>query len=91
MSQGYGSHELPQGRKCYCYGLVSLKPRSIENVWKTLGERSKAGNPKTTEQLLNALQEEWNKITRQDINKSISSCSQKCQRVMEAKGLHTKY
>ena len=23
----------------------------IENVWKTLGERSKARNPKTTEQL----------------------------------------
>ena len=28
MSQGYGSHELPQGRKCYCYGLASSKPRS---------------------------------------------------------------
>ena len=47
----------------------------IENVWKTLGECSKARNPKTTEQLWNALQEEWNKITRQDINKLISSCS----------------
>ena len=35
----------------------------IENVWKTLGARSKARNPKTTEQLLDALQEEWNKIT----------------------------
>ena len=44
----------------------------IENVWKSLGERSKARNSKTTEQLWNALQEEWNKITRQDINKLIS-------------------
>ena len=51
----------------------------IENVWKTLGEPSKARNPKTTEQLWNALQEEWNKITRQDINKLISSCSRRCQ------------
>ena len=90
MSQGYGSHELLQGRKCYCYRLAFSKPRSIENVWKTLGERSKAGNPKTTEQLLNALQEEWNKITRQDINKLISSCSRRCQSMIEAKGLHTK-
>ena len=30
----------------------------IENEWKTLRERSKARNPKTTEQLWNALQEE---------------------------------
>ena len=51
----------------------------IENVWKTLGECSKARNPKTTEQLWNALQEEWNKITQQDTNKLISSCSRKCQ------------
>ena len=49
----------------------------IENVWKTLGERSKARNPKTTEQLWNTLQEEWNKITWQDINKLISSCSRR--------------
>ena len=64
---------------------------SIENVWKTLGEGSKARNPKTTGQLWNALQEEWNKITRQDINKLISSSSRRCQSVIEAKGLHTKY
>ena len=64
---------------------------SIKNVWKTLGERFKARNPKTTEQLWNALQEEWNKITRQDINKLISSCNQRCQSVIEAKGLHSKY
>ena len=69
--------------------IPDLNP--IENVWKTLGERSKARNPKTTEQLWNALQEEWNKITWQDINKLISSCSRRCQSVIEAKGFHTKY
>ena len=47
----------------------------IENVRKTLGKRSKTRNPKITEYLWNALQEEWNRITRQDINKIISSCS----------------
>ena len=55
-----------------------------ENVWKTLVERPKARNPKTTEQL-------WNKLTQQDINKLISSCSQRCQCVIEANGLHTEY
>ena len=64
--------------------VMDLPPQSpdlnpIENVWKTLGECSKARNPKTTEQLWNALQEEWNKITQQDINKLISSCSRRCQ------------
>ena len=63
----------------------------IEYVWKTRGERSKARNPKTTEQLRNALQEDWNKITRQDLIKLISSCSRRCQIVIEAKGLHSKY
>ena len=63
----------------------------IENVWKTLEKRSKARNPKRTEQLWNALQEEWNKITQQDINKLIYSCSRRCQSVIEAKWLHTKY
>ena len=43
-----------------------------ENERKAPGERSKARNPKTTEQLWNALQEEWNKVTRQDINELIS-------------------
>ena len=37
----------------------------IQNVWKTLGERSKARNQKTTEQFWNALLKKWNKITRQ--------------------------
>ena len=72
--------------------VIDWPPQNpIENVWKTLGEHSKARNPKTTEQLWNNLQEEWNKITRQDINKLISSCSRRCQSVTEAKGLHAKY
>ena len=71
--------------------VVDWPPQSpdlnpIQNVWKTLEERSKARNPKTREQLWNALQEEWNKITRHDINKLISSCSRRCQSVIEAKG-----
>ena len=58
----------------------------IENVWKTLGERSKARNPKTTVQLWNALQEECNKVTWQDINRLISPRSRRCQSVMKLKG-----
>ena len=61
----------------------------IQNVWKTL-ERSKARNSKT-EQLWNALQEEWNKITQKDINKLISSWCRRCQSMIGAKGIHTKY
>lgn len=63
----------------------------IENVWKILGERAKARNPKTTEELWDALKEEWNKITKREIKKLIASCSRRCQSVIEAKGLHTKY
>lgn len=69
--------------------VLDLNP--IENVWKTLGERSKARNPQTTDQLWNALQEEWNMISQQKIENLISSCGRRCQSVIEAKGLHTKY
>ena len=44
--------------------LQSPDLNPIENVWKTLAECSKTRNPKTAEQLWNALQEEWNKITQ---------------------------
>ena len=71
--------------------LQSPDLNSIENEWKTLGELSEARNPKATEQLWNAFQEEWNNITRQDINKLISSRSRRCQSVIEAKGLPIKY
>ena len=76
--------------------VMDLPPQSpdlnpIENVCKTLGERSKTRNQKTTEPLWNAFQEEWNNITPQDIYKFISSCSRRCQSVIEPKGLHTKY
>ena len=89
MSQDYGSHELENVTGMdWPPQTPDLNP--IENMWKTLGESSKARNRKT-EQIWNALLEEWNKITRQDINKLISSCSRRYQSVIEAEGLHTKY
>ena len=62
----------------------------IENVWKNLGERSKARNQKTTKQLWTVLKKEWNKISLQDI-KNLISCSRRCQSVLDANWLHTKY
>ena len=69
LSQGQDSHELFQGRDHLRYGLACSEPRPkhLENVWKILGERSKARNSKTTEQLWTVLKEEWNKISLQDI------------------------
>ena len=63
----------------------------IENVWKILGQRSKARNPKTTEELWLALKKEWNLISVEEIQNLIASCSRRCQHVIKTKGLHTKY
>ncbi len=43
----------------------------IENVWKVLGERSKARNPKTKEELWLALKKEWDLISVEEIQNLI--------------------
>ena len=98
MQDNASCHEALVGMnffKAEIFTVIDWPPQSpdlnsIENVWK-LRERSKTRNLKTTEQLWNSLQEEWNEITRKDINKLNFSCSRRCQSVIEAKGLYTKY
>ena len=63
----------------------------IENLWKTLGMKVMARNPTNTDDLWEKLQEEWSKISVEDCQKLIHSCSRRCAAVVESKGLFTKY
>ena len=63
---------------------------SIENLWKTLGVKVMERSPTNTEDLRVKLQEEWSKISIEDCQKLIRSCS-RCAAVIESKGSFTKY
>ena len=63
----------------------------IENLWKTLGVKVMERNPTNTEDLWVKLQEEWSKISIEDCQELIRSCSRRCATVIESKGSFTKY
>ena len=63
----------------------------IENLWKTLGVKVRERNPTNTEDLSVKLQKEWSKISIEDCQELIRSCSQKCAAVIESNGSFTKY
>ena len=48
-------------------------------------------NPTKTEDLWVKLQDEWSKISIEDCQELIHSCSQTCPAVIESKGSFTKY
>ena len=63
----------------------------IENFWKLLNERAKEENPINVEELWTNLKGEWEKISVDECKTLIRSWSQRCQAVIENKGLHIKY
>ena len=63
----------------------------IENLRKTLGVKVMERNPTNMEDLWVKLQEEWSKITIEDCQELIRSCSRRCAAVIESKGSFTKY
>ena len=63
----------------------------LENLWKTLGVKVMERTPTNTEDFRVKLQEEWSKITIEDFQELIRSCSRRCAAVIESKGSFTKY
>ena len=63
----------------------------FENVWKLLNERAKEKNPRNVKELWTNLKGEWVKISVDECKTLIRSCIERCQAVIENKGLHIKY
>ena len=57
----------------------------IENLWKTLGVKVMERNPTNTEDLWVKLQEEWSKISIEDCQELIRSCSRRWQLSLRAR------
>ena len=71
--------------------LQSPDLNPIENLWRTLGVKVMERNPSNTDDLWVKLQEEWSKISIEDCQELIRSCSRRCAAVIESKGSFTKY
>jgi transposase len=65
----------------------------IENLWNHLDYqiRRKKPLPKSKQELINAVQEEWRKISIETIHSLILSLPNRVKAVIKAKGGHTKY
>ena len=63
----------------------------IKNLWKTLVVKVMEINPTNTEDLGVKLQEEWSKISIEDCQELMYSCSRRCASVIESKGSFTRY
>lgn len=63
----------------------------IENVWRLIKQRLKHHNHEygNKEKLKRAILEEWDAVTQQEINDLVDTYPQRCQQLVERKGLHT--
>ena len=65
--------------------------KSIENVWKIIGEKAQKRNNQNIFDLWGFLKEEWESMTTTFCKKLIDSCGRRCNVVIQCKGKFTKY
>jgi len=63
----------------------------IENLWSILDQRLKYRQVNTCEQLFNVLQNEWNALPVDLLERLVASMPSRCQAVIDSKGWPTKY
>lgn len=64
----------------------------IENIWRILKQRLKSYGPFTNlESLKNALQEEWTKLTQDEIRKCLVTMPWRMEEAVERRGLATRF
>ena len=63
----------------------------IEHVWDILGRRMQHRSPGNLNQLFEALQEEWDAIPQDDLDRLISSMPRRVGEVISKRGSHTRY
>jgi transposase len=79
-------------RKMY-WPACSPDMNPIEHVWDQLGKRvrRRPNPPITTEQLAQALVEEWDHFPQDALRRLIRSMPRRCTALVQARGGHTKY
>jgi transposase len=63
----------------------------IENLWSDIKRRTKDRKPKNEDELFNIMKQAWIETETSYLDNLITSMPRRCQAVIEANGLHTKY
>ena len=63
----------------------------IENLWSILDKKLVNRKENTTPELFKLLKQEWSKLTTNELERLVDSMPQRCQAVIDARGLPTKY
>ena len=79
-----------QGVLCMDWPPNSPDLNPIENLWRLLKCRVGRRFPKTTEEVRRYV-EEWLKLNERDIRKYVQSMHERCEAVIAANGMHTKW
>ena len=99
MEDGAGAHKSKESHAAYaaCGVCRMYHPSSspdlnpIEHVWKLLKDRVRVRKPNTKAELRQYIQEEWDRITMEDIRRITSSMERRCEAVIAVDGLPTRY
>lgn len=63
----------------------------IEHVWKVMKDKMRGVKPRNLNELFEKLTEIWKSMDINYLQKLIDSMPQRCQAVIDAKGMYTKY
>lgn len=63
----------------------------IENLWSILEQKTSHRKVNTAAELFNCLQDAWKNLPLTDLAALVESMPRRCQAVIDANGLHTKY
>lgn len=99
MQDGASSHTAKNTKQFLYERAVHLlwwPPNSpdlnpIENLWRLLKSRVRKRYPKTKEDLRRCIEEEWARISPQEIRRYTGNMNERCRAVLAASGGHTPY
>jgi transposase len=93
IHKAYATRDVHTANGVICMDWPPNSPdlNPIENLWRLLKWRVGRRFPTTKEQVRQYVEEEWLKLDVRDIRKYVQSMYERCEAVIAANGMHTKW